>query len=128
MAARVLLILAVAANAVVVPSFGAGSDPDSSDDHVVHLATIYCSTREPCEQALAEIIKDGTPFGDVARRYSEDLNATAGGDAGTYALEDLSPTLRDAIKHLQPGEISGLVETDRGFHLLKIKLKIGCNR
>lgn len=59
-------------------------------------------------------------FDALAREYSDDLtNRERGGSLGTWCAADLPPTFLDALNIMQPGEISRVVETALGFHILQ---------
>lgn len=60
-------------------------------------------------------------FAEAARTYSEDGSAPAGGDLGWHARGELHPTFEEAAFTLQPGVISGVVETPYGFHLIFVE-------
>lgn len=72
------------------------------------------------EKVLAEL-KAGTPFADVARRYSKDTRAADGGSWGIIdPKETFSETLVDALAALKPGEYSGVVKlADQNYILFK---------
>ncbi len=75
--------------------------------------------RQRMEKALNEL-NDGRSFEAVARKYSEGSNASDGGELGTFSLNDLQQKLREVIQNLDPGEISGIVETDQGFQIFYV--------
>ena len=67
-------------------------------------------------------IADGEDFGDMARRYSEDLNsAPNGGDLGFFTRGTFMTDFEDAAFALEPGEISPTVQTDVGLHIIKLE-------
>ncbi len=71
-------------------------------------------------------IADGEDFGDMARRYSEDLNsARNGGDLGFFARGTFMADFEDAAFALEPGEISPAVQTDVGLHIIKLEERNG---
>ena len=62
----------------------------------------------------------------LARTYSEDpQSAIRGGDLGLMTKEMLVPEFAEAMMKLKPGQVSGVVETDYGFHLIQLIEKIG---
>jgi peptidyl-prolyl cis-trans isomerase SurA len=76
--------------------------------------------RKRCQEVL-ERIKKGDDFGELARRYSEDASsAKDGGDLGYFKRGELLPALEKEAIRLQVGEVSGIIRTDFGFHLLKL--------
>ena len=71
-------------------------------------------------------VADGEDFGDMARRYSEDLNsARNGGDLGFFTRGTFMTDFEDAAFALAPGEISPPVETDVGLHVIKLEERKG---
>jgi peptidyl-prolyl cis-trans isomerase SurA len=97
-----------------------------------HLRNIYISapsagnTRETqaVENKLAQIsagIEAGEPFENLARKFSESAYASEGGELGNLELKDLTPTLRDAIEPLSPGEATPPIETGDGYQILYVQ-------
>lgn len=82
-----------------------------------------CGEADSCEtvqrkmkEAMAAL-EQGEQFEEVARKFSESSNAEKGGDLGTFRLEDLQKKIRSAVKELNQGEVSGIVETSQGMHI-----------
>jgi peptidyl-prolyl cis-trans isomerase SurA len=70
---------------------------------------------------LAEA-KEGKDFAELAKSYSEDPAARKdGGNLGTFKKGDMMPELEAAILSLKPGEVSDLVYTPSGFHIVKLE-------
>jgi len=76
------------------------------------------------EQALAEI-KKGTDFGQVSASFSDAPNALQGGDLGWRPASRLPQLFNDALNALQPGEVSAILRSPNGFHILKLIDKRG---
>ena len=73
---------------------------------------------------LAEA-KSGKDFAELAKSYSEDPAARKdGGDLGTFKKGDMMPELETAILSMNPGEVSELVYTVSGFHIVKLEERI----
>lgn len=62
----------------------------------------------------------GSDFGELAAAHSEAPGAEEGGIIGWIQRGDLVKPLDDAVWQLQPGEVSGIVETDTGFSVLRV--------
>lgn len=75
---------------------------------------------EKARELRREIDPKGADFADLARRYSEDASAAEGGDLGWAAPAELVPELAKAAFALDPGEVSGVVESPLGFHILEV--------
>lgn len=65
----------------------------------------------------------GEDFALVARDVSDGPNASNGGDTGFFAQDSMVPALADAAFALQVGAISDVIETQFGFHILKLMEK-----
>jgi len=67
-------------------------------------------------------VKSGEDFAEVARQFSEDPGSAAkGGDLGYNARGRMVPEFDEATFALEPGKISGVVETQYGFHVIKLE-------
>jgi parvulin-like peptidyl-prolyl isomerase len=66
----------------------------------------------------------GESFEALARQYSKDPgSASEGGDLGTFSRGDMVRPFEDAAVALQPGEISDVVETPFGLHIIRLESK-----
>lgn len=65
----------------------------------------------------------GEDFATVAAEVSEGPAAAKGGDLGFFARETMLPAMTDAAFSLDIGEISAVIETQFGFHILKVEEK-----
>ncbi|KYF67696.1 peptidylprolyl isomerase [Sorangium cellulosum] len=71
------------------------------------------------QEVLEQLADRPDRFGELARRTSDDeASAPHGGELGLFRVMRLSPPIVDAIAALRPGEISRVVETELGFHIL----------
>ncbi|HXE95979.1 MAG TPA: peptidylprolyl isomerase [Dongiaceae bacterium] len=69
--------------------------------------------------------KGGKDFAELAKRFSEDPAARKdGGDLGSFKKGDMQPELEKAILALKPGEVSELVTTPIGFHIIKLEARV----
>jgi len=74
-------------------------------------------------QALYARLRAGDDFASVAQEYSEDARTAAGGgDMGFVPASafDSDPALKKVIATLKVGQISGVVRTKEGFHIIKL--------
>ena len=75
---------------------------------------------------LREGILKGDNFEMLARIYSEDPGAASrGGDVGTVTKDMMVEPFAKAMSQLKPGQVSGVVETEYGFHLIQMIDKTG---
>jgi peptidyl-prolyl cis-trans isomerase C len=65
-------------------------------------------------------VKQGEDFGKLAKAYSEGPNAKRGGAWGYLKRGETADPLRDAAFALNVGEVSGIVETQYGYYLIKV--------
>lgn len=74
-------------------------------------------------QDILEKLRSGAAFEDLAINKSEDPgSAKLGGDLGYFAKGRMVPSFEEAAFALQkPGDLSGLVETPFGFHIIKLE-------
>jgi parvulin-like peptidyl-prolyl isomerase len=80
---------------------------------------ILVASQEEAEKALARI-KAGEDFGKVAREVSTDpVSARNGGEIGPFRKGNLVPEFEQAVFALKKGEVSGVVKTQFGFHIIK---------
>ncbi|MEN3275414.1 MAG: peptidyl-prolyl cis-trans isomerase SurA [Massilia sp.] len=68
----------------------------------------------------AKIESKAATFEDMARQNSIDGSAQKGGDLGWLEPEDVVPEFENAMNALQPGQVSDIVETPFGFHLIQV--------
>ncbi len=71
-------------------------------------------------EGVLEKIKGGQDFGEMALLYSEDVSAKDYGDLGFFKKGDLLPEFEKEALRLRVGEMSGVVRTDLGFHIIKL--------
>lgn len=77
-------------------------------------------------EELLKRIQNGEDFGELARAYSEDPGSAArGGDLGFFSRGDMVSSVEQAAFSMSPGEISDIVESEFGFHILKVEEKQG---
>lgn len=73
-------------------------------------------------QELQQKLESGEAFEDLARQYSEDPgSAKQGGDLGWVATGDMVKPFEEALFALNKGEVSDIVETQFGLHLIRLE-------
>ena len=68
---------------------------------------------------LIERIQDGESFSDIAQTYSACPSSMEGGDLGRFGRGQMHSKFEAAAFALEVGELSGVVETPFGFHIIK---------
>lgn len=75
------------------------------------------SIRKRAESVRAQVT--AANFADMAKKYSQDNTASRGGDLGVFPRTAMVKPFADAVAALKPGEISGIVETQYGYHIVQ---------
>ena len=71
-------------------------------------------------QEIKQRIDKGADFAEQARLYSEDGSAPQGGDLGWLSPGETVPEFEKAMDALKVGQVSGLVQTGFGWHLIQV--------
>jgi len=74
--------------------------------------------KKKAKEVLNEI-KDGGNFSDLAKKHSTDVSAHSGGSLGVVSRGTMMPEFEKVAFDLKVGEVSGIVETSNGFHIIK---------
>lgn len=80
--------------------------------------------KEKAEQAL-QALQGGTNFAEVSARYSDAPNALEGGSLGWKTSSQIPDLFNEALKGMQPGEVSPILRSPNGFHILKLNDRRG---
>ncbi|QXL84619.1 SurA N-terminal domain-containing protein [Comamonas sp. NLF-1-9] len=79
------------------------------------------AARKKAESLLAEVRKDPARFAAIAKESSQDPGSAAqGGDLGYFARGAMVKPFEDAVFSMHKGDISDLVETDFGYHIIEL--------
>lgn len=70
---------------------------------------------------VLNLARKGDNFAELARKYSEDPTAAKGGDLGYFKSGDMVKPFADSAFSLKKGEISDLVRTRFGIHIIKVE-------
>ena len=68
---------------------------------------------------LAKRVKQGASFESLARENSTCPSKSQGGDLGWFGPGKMVAAFESAVKGLSPGSVSGVVQTQFGYHLIK---------
>jgi peptidyl-prolyl cis-trans isomerase C len=87
----------------------------------VHARHILLATEAEAKSVIAELDK-GADFAALAKKYSKDPGAEAGGDLGYFGHDDMVKEFADAAFALSPGQYTKTpVKTDFGWHVIKVE-------
>lgn len=88
----------------------------------INTRHILLKTEEEAKQVQGKLVK-GEDFAELARQYSVDPNAkTTGGDIGFHPKGTLLPEYEAAaFKLSKVGQMSGIVKTQFGFHIIRLE-------
>lgn len=93
----------------------AQNDP-VTEYHAAHILVRDEATRDQVVAALTE----GRDFAEVAAEFSIDSSGRAGGDLGWFARGMMIPDFQAAVEALEPGQVSDPLQTQFGWHVIKL--------
>ena len=97
--------------------------------HAHHIRQILLlpklgETRETLKtrgEILVSQLNEGRSFEKLAELFSDGSESVLGGDLGFMTKDELLPPLRDALHKISPGEVTPLIETEIGIHILRLE-------
>jgi peptidyl-prolyl cis-trans isomerase SurA len=94
-------------------------DPQGRD---LSQAALYANKSDAQKRAerVHSLATSGQDFGTLARKFSDLPSKEDGGDIGSFELDDMAEYMQQAVKGLQPGDISAVIETPIGFQFFKL--------
>ncbi len=97
--------------------------------HILRPIEPSTNADEVARRRIEEIkrrLENGESFEELAKQYSEDPGSAArGGDLGMMERGDLVREFEEVAFALNPGEISDIVKTRFGYHIIKLEEKLG---
>ena len=96
--------------------------PEETSARHILIRREEADAQSKAEQILAEL-KAGADFANVAKEKSQDPGSAAkGGELGYFPAGRMVPPFEAAVRKLQkPGDISDIVETQFGYHIIKLE-------
>lgn len=107
-----------------------GEEPQVKASHILigvdasATPEVKAKAKEKAEALLKEL-KAGKDFAEVAKTSSTCPSKEQGGDLGFFGRGQMVPEFEQAAFALKPGEMSGVVETQFGYHIIKLTDKKG---
>ena len=71
-------------------------------------------------EKIQKKLEEGEDFGALAKEFSQGPSAARGGDLNYFRRGQMVKPFEDVAFSLEPGEVSGIVETLHGYHLVKV--------
>jgi peptidyl-prolyl cis-trans isomerase SurA len=104
----------------------------STDEHFRARHIFFRLPQDPDPKELSKVMtramivlqeaRSGADFAELAKKYSDDPQAAKdGGDLGTFKRGDMMQAIEDHVINMSAGEISDLVNTPAGFHIIKLE-------
>lgn len=84
-------------------------------------AKMRAEKKQQAEKALLLTRSGNNDFGELAKKYSEGPTGPNGGDLGWFSRGQMVKSFEDAVFSMQEGAISDLIETQFGFHIIKLE-------
>lgn len=79
------------------------------------------TTKAKAEQLLAELRKSPGKFAELAKQHSQDpVSGAKGGDLGAFTRDMMVKPFADAVWGMKVADISGLVESQFGYHIIRL--------
>jgi peptidyl-prolyl cis-trans isomerase C len=88
----------------------------------VHARHILVETEDQAKK-IAEDLKKGGDFAEIAKKESKDPGAADGGDLGFFTKDQMVPEFSAVAFALEPGKVSDPVKTQFGWHVIKVEEK-----
>ena len=71
-------------------------------------------------ESILKQVKAGGDFATLAKQYSQDSSAANGGDLGFFSKSQVPANFANAVFALQPGQVSGILQTQYGYSIVKV--------
>ncbi len=78
------------------------------------------AAKEKAAGILAELKKNPKIFAELAKKYSQDPSGAKGGDLGTFGRGAMVKPFDDAVFSMKVGQMSDLVESEFGYHIIRL--------
>ena len=93
-----------------------------SGEEEVHARHILVETEDDAK-TVADELKKGADFAELAKKKSKDPGASDGGDLGFFTKDQMVPEFSQAAFALEPGKVSDPVKSQFGWHIIKVEEK-----
>ncbi len=97
---------------------------EENKDEIDKVRASHILVEDPVlAQEVLEKLYEGEDFAEMAKEYSIDGSAQSGGDLGFFGKGQMIPEFEEVAFSLEVGELSGLVESQFGIHIIKVTEK-----
>ena len=102
-----------------IAEYYGGNQDQFTTPEVLRASHILVLKEDEAKNILVEL-SNGRNFEDLARSRSIDPSGKIGGDIGYFTRRQLVPEIEEVCFNMEPGEISGIVRTRFGYHIIKL--------
>lgn len=95
-------------------------DQDTNEYLIAHIMLLNPEQNRERAQDIRDEISQGLSFQEAVLKYSEATNAQEGGVLGWRTTSQLPEVFVGAVKDSRPGDVSGVLESPNGLHILKV--------
>jgi len=99
------------------------ADKEIELPEMVRASHILVDSEEQA-QSIHDQLEDGASFEELAQEHSTDATAENGGDLGYFPRGRMVPSFEEVAFSLEPGQTSDLVQSDFGYHIIKVTDKL----
>ena len=101
---------------------------NNEDYHLAHIFIVVPeqasadkirASEQRAQEALNQL-RAGASFAQVAAGFSDAKDALRGGDLGWHPADQLQPAFRQVLQKMQPGDVSPILRSPNGFHIIKM--------
>lgn len=100
----------------------------NTEYRLAHILVAVPQTPSPAQvqaakqkaQDILDKLRQGADFGQIAVAYSDGQQALKGGDLGWRKTGQLPTLFSDLVVNMKPGQVSDLIRSPSGFHILKL--------
>lgn len=103
-------------------SFFLNKDPLGKAKPKSYQISLISNQSEETLKLAKQKINSGTPFSEVAKKFSEDASRDRGGSLGQLSESQINPIMRSTLATMQPGDVSSIIKASpRLFLILKLE-------
>ena len=92
---------------------------------LMYAGSMRASNDRSKDEAAAQIedlrtqVEGGADFGALAQEHSDCPSGAQGGDLGSFGRGQMVPEFEEAAFNMEVGGLSGVIETDFGYHIIQ---------